>query len=547
MKKSILLLGALALLGFTACEKGNDVPRTEKHTHLYNITVIASQSESVCTKAAFGEISNGKIKTSWQAGDHIDFQVNFTDYSNGVTVAENGESVTFNQELNITENAEGYTFYSVYPSAQYSNDQQSAFVTIPPVQEAAATFPANMFLAANSEKFAEVPTIVELNYRHIAAYANVIIRNPTLDEGDSMSSLTITSSQDLSGTYGYEFTENNIFPSPGETMKTLALNNLSSDGNWFACAPQAAGTEWTVSVKTAKGKSYSRTITLENGLAGAAKIGINFKDVQADASDAKVAYILPDGPQDDDEAASQTWFSATFTNGAVISSADMNADYDLSKYKVVWVHIDRVGITAGINNLPISSDAISALATYCKNGGNVLLCNHAVQLAVPVCRESLYENYRLECGSGDGGDNRDVWTINTHIGFNINGDKYDRTSHAIYSGLTTFNNQFALIGAGYKEDHNCFLDYNTTKGTGNEETLTDFENGNSATVLATWAHVMDYCNAGIVEYHPTETVRGSCITIGLAAYEWNQNSGTNAYQSNIELMTKNAINYLATK
>ena len=59
---------------------------------------------------------------------------------------------------------------------------------------------------------------------------------------------------------------------------------------------------------------------------------------------------------------------------------------DLSAYDVIWVHIDRVGIGAGWDKLPLSADAIAALATYYKNGGNLFLSNHATQLVVPFGR-----------------------------------------------------------------------------------------------------------------------------------------------------------------
>ncbi|MDY4941610.1 MAG: hypothetical protein SO082_00180 [Candidatus Limisoma sp.] len=35
------------------------------------------------------------------------------------------------------------------------------------------------------------------------------------------------------------------------------------------------------------------------------------------------------------------------------------------------------------------------------------------------------------------------------------------------------------------------------------------------------------------------------MACGLAAYEWNQNSNPNEYQSNIEKFTTNVLNYLS--
>ena len=64
--------------------------------------------------------------------------------------------------------------------------------------------------------------------------------------------------------------------------------------------------------------------------------------------------------------------------------------------------------------------------------------------------------------------------------------------------------------------------------------------------MATWGHVTDDCCAGMVEFAPTAEYQGTCIAIGLAAYEWNQNSNLNVYQDNLVLMTKNILHYLST-
>ncbi|MDE6134789.1 MAG: DUF4960 domain-containing protein, partial [Muribaculaceae bacterium] len=61
--------------------------------------------------------------------------------------------------------------------------------------------------------------------------------------------------------------------------------------------------------------------------------------------------------------------------------------------------------------------------------------------------------------------------------------------------------------------------------------------------LATWGHVRDHCVAGLVEFN-ANAEHGRCIANGLAAYEWNQNSGVNPYQHNIEQLTTNILDYL---
>ena len=74
-----------------------------------------------------------------------------------------------------------------------------------------------------------------------------------------------------------------------------------------------------------------------------------------------------------------------FVNGKSLLPTAL-AGEDLSAYDVIWVHIDRVGIGAGWDKLPLSASAIAALTTYYKNGGNLFLSNHATQLVVPLGR-----------------------------------------------------------------------------------------------------------------------------------------------------------------
>ena len=97
-----------------------------------------------------------------------------------------------------------------------------------------------------------------------------------------------------------------------------------------------------------------------------------------------------------------------------------------------------------------------------------------------------------------------------------------------------------------REDHNCMWDCNNTSLEISNEpnVIKGFETATNSTVLATWAHVRDYCCAGIVDFNPDGDYLGRVLCIGLNAYEWNQNDRTNEYQSNIELLTKNCLDYL---
>lgn len=230
---------------------------------------------------------------------------------------------------------------------------------------------------------------------------------------------------------------------------------------------------------------------------------------------------------------------------------------DIKKYAALWIQIDRVGINAGVRNLPsavIASDVIEKITTFAKAGGNLLLTKHATQLITALGRiESKYAPGLFSSGQGGQGD--DIWTTNAVIGSSCD-PKYDHRTHPIFAGLEVLpanvqygHDSYPLEGPGMREDHNCMWDLNAYgfRPADGPNVVAAFEAKTSSTVLSTWGHVTDYCCGGIIEFKPTDTFKGYVLCIGLSAYEFNMNSSTNPYQSNIELLTKNSIDYLAAQ
>src|SRR5574344_408501 len=264
-----------------------------------------------------------------------------------------------------------------------------------------------------------------------------------------------------------------------------------------------------------------------------------------------IAYNSVSEIEDDDEKAAVEWFPRAYPTGVIFTPNNISEIYP-DEVSALWIMIDRVGISQGWKNLPsaISSDAtISALTQYAKDGGNLLLCKHATQLVSAIGRIS--DNYAPGIfGSGDGGSGTDNWGFNAVIGSGLE-ESYDHRGHSAFTGMEELAESdyghpvYAMEGPGWREDHNCMWDlnaYGLTTANGANVVLA-FQNVTNSTVLGTWAHVLDYCCAGIVEFNATSDYPGKIIAIGLSAYEFNQNTG-NKYQSNIELMTKNSIDYL---
>ena len=273
----------------------------------------------------------------------------------------------------------------------------------------------------------------------------------------------------------------------------------------------------------------------------------------------KMLFLLPSDAatyndlKDDDELAAAKWFAAQ-PNAEFIHPADI-VNYDPALYSVMWIEVDRVGLEYGWQNLPgdiASESTIAALKEYSANGGNFYLANMATQLTVPLgfVPEDMAPTL---WGNGEGGTGDDVWVINPNLGWDFRGGAdqgfYDRTSHAVFEGLTLEDPNgygyptLPLIGPGQREDHNCMWDCNIYGRGSERDVIRNFEVTTNSLVLATWGHVRDHCVAGLVDFF-SSPVHGRCVANGLSAYEWNQNSGTNPYQHNVEKLTENILNYL---
>ena len=268
-----------------------------------------------------------------------------------------------------------------------------------------------------------------------------------------------------------------------------------------------------------------------------------------------IAMLVPNdyntGSADEKDAVA--WFQKNYVSankGVLLTPATID-DLDIEKHSACWVMCDRVGIERGWKNLPaalVSNATIEALKAYAADGGNLFLTNHATQLTVALDRIS--ETYApVIYGSGEGGQNDDIWGVHPIIGREDLGEVYDHRGHEIYQGMTYEPTMYAGIycfeGPGIKGDHNCMWDMNAISGVvENPNKIKDFEEKTNSTVLGTWNHVVDYCCAGIVDFDPTTTFKGRILAVGLAAYEWNLGGTPNSKQDQLELFTANCLKYI---
>ena len=262
--------------------------------------------------------------------------------------------------------------------------------------------------------------------------------------------------------------------------------------------------------------------------------------------------VADDYASSDDEKDAVEWFKNNYVNtgkGELITASNSN-ELDIEKHAACWVMCDRIGIEKGWDKLPgglSSNETVNALKGFCADGGNLLLTNHATQLTVAVGR--IADAYAPGIfGSGEGGNNGDVWGAQPVIG-NVDGQIYDHSAHDIYRGMNFTTGLYergiyTFEGAGIKGDHNCMWDLNAYGLAPNPNVVKAWEDLTNSTVLGTWNHVVDYCCAGIIDFAPTTTFAGRVLAVGLASYEWNI-GGDNQYKDQLEKFTGNCLNYVS--
>lgn len=286
-------------------------------------------------------------------------------------------------------------------------------------------------------------------------------------------------------------------------------------------------------------------------------LGINTANAQKKAAFLSI-YETVNDIFDDDEKAAAEWFTATY--GGDFLSVSALAATDLSRYGVLWLHVDDEYFPAVPDEF-LDADVKTKIIAYYKSGGNLLLSTHAVAYLPELGRydKFLSDPANGPVGTGAGASNPDTWYALATYGTwaeNPIVNVIDRSGDPIYEGLTSEMHEkgngqeykaFPLISEGWKEDHNCFWNLEAPApyaGNDNPLKFQYFSDTWKATPLATWTHVGDYYGGAIMRWDAWNDYQGKCITIGIGAYEWNQNDGVNAYQANIERLTKNALDEL---
>jgi hypothetical protein len=278
---------------------------------------------------------------------------------------------------------------------------------------------------------------------------------------------------------------------------------------------------------------------------------------------------------DDDEASAWLWFKENYPKGEYVYFGNISTVEDIEDYRMLfWLRDLETGNNDDIWNFSdVARNAAPCVEQYVKNGGNLLLWQHAVPYIGTINRlaTATLRGVNNAFGCGVGGPNNDVWKM----GVCLNTGKFskDFSSHPIYAGLPTEklnDNCFKAIafkGAGWTEDHNCLFFDIPAKLTGLDNTTEECYNAVTEEFgiyplgtwdsQSSWVSQLNVWEAKGAPKAPEGFQKGCgtvlCIGNGGCEFSMKNADGTpdksatpknNSCQENVLKLAKNSIEYL---
>ncbi len=278
---------------------------------------------------------------------------------------------------------------------------------------------------------------------------------------------------------------------------------------------------------------------------------------------------------DDDEASAWLWFQANYPKGEYVYFGNISTVENIEDYRMLfWLRDLETGNNDDIWNFSeVARNAAPVIEQYVKNGGNLLLWQHAVPYIGTINRlpTSLLRGVDNAFGCGVGGNNGDVWKMGVCL--NTGSFTKDFSSHAIYAGIQTEKlndtcfKAIAFKGAGWTEDHNCLFFNIPSNLTGLDNTSEECYNAVTEEYgiyplgtwdsQASWVSQLNVWEAKGAEKAPDGFQKGCgtvlCIGNGGCEFSMKNADGTpdisanpknNSCQGNILKLAKNSIEYL---
>ena len=364
-----------------------------------------------------------------------------------------------------------YDYTITWPAAGNDAVMQVAVFKNGTQMQALTPCPANTFTLRNLEtnqkyeflfKYAKGDVLsngVMTSYTRLGATAPAELKMEQIDISDDQHNLKVTWSKvDDATSYILTLVNGDASRSITETVTgtEYTLENVAMKERWKA----------TIIAQNAEGKALP--------VEASAKIGGKIPGFLSEY--ATPEELVANG--DDDEASAWLWFQANYPKGEYIYFGNISKVEDIEDYRMLfWLRDLETGSVDDIWNFSdVARNAAPIVEQYVKNGGNLLLWQHAVPYIGTINRvpTSVLRGVDNAMGCGVGGPNGDTWKMGVCL--NTGSFTKDFSSHPIYAGMTVekLNDQcfaaIAMKGAGWTEDHNCLFFNIPNKLTGLDNT-----------------------------------------------------------------------------
>ena len=269
-----MMLVAVAAMAFVACQnEPEDINVTAKQ-----VTVNIS-GDLVDTRSYFGEYDETAktYPSKWAGGETVVFSLNEAALVEATNTLD-GTRATFSVALADDDTTEG-TIYAFSPKGVFNGSSatnneggftglntqyQDAYVVIPEVQNPSTTSvdPSVHLLAGVYSYTDGLPSAVNMQFKHVAAYAKMTIKDFT----EVIEKVEVTASAPLAGSgcyYYYAGEKVGQLINANKTTITVMNPAESNYDFWFGCAP-ADLTSGTLSVKVyaANGDTYTKALNI---------------------------------------------------------------------------------------------------------------------------------------------------------------------------------------------------------------------------------------------------------------------------------------------
>lgn len=247
-----------------------------------------------------------------------------------------------------------------------------------------------------------------------------------------------------------------------------------------------------------------------------------------------------------DELAAANWFFATYPKGEYLSLDQVkNGTANLSRYSLIWWHEDATQTLPGI---AYDAPVVNAMKAYRAAGGNFLFTTFAARWIDALGIVPAFKGPNNVFGDPMGSqwqDNNNNW------GISIN---QAHSNHPIFEGLSLTSDKpypvaYLLSKGTFRLNHVAWWKVNEWGGYGDAAGWRAQTGG----IDLAGPDGSDNTNSNVtIAEFPKAAGNGAAIVITPGGYDWyaennpqtNATGPANSYLSNVQRLTKNAIDYL---